>query len=188
MVAVAMRLPSLIAAFSVIDAVILIHIPPVPTRPTPLAALIVATVANVALVAVVSRLVATSQRGSRASMSQARSRMWPGGGAVAALTLMAGSVGLGVAGLAARQTVVVETDARAINADAVRAYVRAEGDSEVRRNLETAGTRRVREGVFRNCVAYDDRRRAFCFFVDTTQRPATVLRDASSAPNPPPAR
>jgi hypothetical protein len=97
--------------------------------------------------------------------------------------LAAGVLGVLASGLAARPAVVVETEARQANADAVRDYVLASGDDELVRNIETANTVRLGENYFRTCVARDNRERFFCLFVDTDKSPPDIVRDPSQEPN-----
>jgi hypothetical protein len=97
--------------------------------------------------------------------------------------LAVGLVGVVAAGLGSRPVVVSETNATEENADAVRSFVEHTGDEELIRNLETANTVKLGEGFFRTCVARDDRRRAFCLYVDTNRKPARVRRDPSNTPN-----
>jgi hypothetical protein len=91
--------------------------------------------------------------------------------------------GVLVAGLAARPTVVSETEDTERNAAAFRALILERGDGELIRNLETANTVRLGEDFFRTCVARDDRERYFCAFVDTSTDPPDVDVDASAEPN-----
>jgi hypothetical protein len=102
---------------------------------------------------------------------------------VATGLLCAGAAGLLAAGLASRPLVVSETEATERNGAAVRAHALAHGSPEVVRNLDTANTYRLGDGYFRTCVALDDRRRAWCVFVDTRIDPAAVRRDPNPAPN-----
>jgi hypothetical protein len=97
--------------------------------------------------------------------------------------LLASVVAVLAAGLAARPTVVSETEDTERNADAFRALVLGTGDEELIRNLETANTVRLREDYFRTCIARDDRRHYFCAFVDTSHDPARVQRDPSAESN-----
>ena len=97
--------------------------------------------------------------------------------------LLASIVGVIAAGLAARPTVVSETEDTERNAEAFRNLVLHTGNPELIRNLETANTVRLREDYFRTCIARDDRRRYFCAFVDTSTDPAQVTRDSSAEPN-----
>jgi hypothetical protein len=97
--------------------------------------------------------------------------------------LLASIVGVLVAGLAARPTVVSETEDTQRNAEAFRDLVLHTGNAELIRNLETANTVRLREDYFRTCIARDDRRRYFCAFVDTASDPVQVTRDSSAESN-----
>jgi len=97
--------------------------------------------------------------------------------------LLASVVGVLAAGLAARPTVVSETEDTERNAKAFRAFILGTGDDELIRNLETANTVRLQEDYFRTCIARDDRRHYFCAFVDTSTHPAHVQRDQSAEPN-----
>ena len=97
--------------------------------------------------------------------------------------LAAGCAGVLAACLASQPLIVSETEATETNARLVRDYVLAHGTPEVRRNLETANTIRLGEGFFRTCVALDDRRRAFCMFVETNTRPPRISPDPNPDPN-----
>ena len=97
--------------------------------------------------------------------------------------LVAGVFGCLASGLAARPTVVSETEATERNAEAVRRYVLESGDAELRRNIETANTIRLADDYFRTCVARDDRERFVCLFVHTDESPPRVVRDPSQEPN-----
>jgi hypothetical protein len=97
--------------------------------------------------------------------------------------LLASLVGVLAAGLAARPLVVAETDARERAADAILDVVHRSGNAELARNVETAQTARLAEGYFRTCIARDDRRHFWCWFIDTSQKPVDVVRDPSQLPN-----
>jgi hypothetical protein len=97
--------------------------------------------------------------------------------------LVAGVFGCLASGLAARPTVVSETEDTEANARAVQAYVNRSGDDELVRNIETANTIRLGEDYFRTCIARDDRRRFLCLFVETNESPPKVVRDPSQEPN-----
>ena len=102
---------------------------------------------------------------------------------VATALLAAGAAGLVAAGLAARPTIVSETEATERNARIVREYVLAHGNPEITRNLDTANTIRLSEDYFRTCIAADDRTRAFCYLVDTGSERAEIKEDPNPAPN-----
>ena len=86
--------------------------------------------------------------------------------------LVASVVGVVVAGLAARPLVVSETEETERNANAFRVFILDRGDQELIRNLETANTIELGDGLFRTCVARDDRRRYFCTLIDVNEQSA----------------
>ena len=51
--------------------------------------------------------------------------------------------------------------------------------------METAQTARLADGYFRTCIARDDRRHFWCWFIDTNKKPVDVVRDPSQLPNRP---
>jgi hypothetical protein len=169
------------AVLTVADAAILHLLPPVGTGIDPFLALILASFGNLVLVGaaapwIAARLVERQQRertpGAPAEVVLDRT---------ATALLAVGAVGLVVAGLGSRPLVVSETKATEENARLVESYVARHGSDEVKRNLGSANTRRLSEGYFRTCVALDDKRRAFCMFVDTKRN--TVKPDRDARPN-----
>jgi hypothetical protein len=98
--------------------------------------------------------------------------------------LVAGVFGALAAGLAARPTIVVETNQRERAAKLLEDYVEAHGDRELRRNLEASDTRRYADGYYRSCIPHDDRERATCFFIDVRKKKSRFDRDPSQVPNP----
>ena len=97
---------------------------------------------------------------------------------------MLGLVGVLAAGLGNRRVVVAETDRLERAGRAVQGYVAAHAPAEIRRNIETLNTHGTDEdGFFRMCVAYDDRTRAYCMFVDAKQEPPSIKPDGDSRPN-----
>jgi hypothetical protein len=169
---------------TVLDGVVLHLLPPVRTGVDLIPGILLATFANLFLVGAVApflaRRVHARQPGPPAPPEAAREVLVDRFGTG---LLAAGLLGVLAAGLATRPLVVSETEDTEANARAVRAYVLAHGDEELRRNLETANMIRLREDYFRTCIARDDRRRYFCLFVDTRSRPAKVERDRSAEPN-----
>jgi len=97
--------------------------------------------------------------------------------------LVAGALGLLAAGLASRPLIVSETEATEINARTVRGYALRHGSAESRANVDAANTIRIAEGYFRTCIPANDRRTAWCLFVDTNRRPPHVREDSSPTPN-----
>jgi hypothetical protein len=99
--------------------------------------------------------------------------------------LLASVVGVLAAGLAARPLVVAETDAKERAAEAILEVVRTSGNTELQRNRDTAETARLGDGYFRTCIAHDDRRSFWCWFIDTRKKPTEVIKDPSALPNRP---
>jgi len=97
--------------------------------------------------------------------------------------LVAGLFAVLVSGLANRPVTVSETEATEEVGRQMRAYAARSGSEELRRNLDTANTRRLSDGYFRVCVARDDRRRHVCLFVDTNKDPTDVRRDPDASSN-----
>ena len=97
--------------------------------------------------------------------------------------LVASALGLFFAGLGSRPLIVSETEATEINARTVRDYTLRHGSPESRANVDAANTIRIAMGYFRTCIPANDRRTAWCLFVDTNRRPAEVREDRSPTPN-----
>jgi hypothetical protein len=103
---------------------------------------------------------------------------------IASAMLVIGAVGLLAAGLASGKPRVCVTDRSCDVGDAALAYTTAHAPPEIRRNVDTANTYRLGdEGLFRVCIEFDDRRRAYCMFVDATKKPISVRRDPDTRPN-----
>jgi len=94
-----------------------------------------------------------------------------------------GLVACVVSGLANRPVIVSETKETENAANAVREFVGHLDNEELDRNLETANTVRFGEGIFRTCIARDDRRSFYCLKIDTNKKPTQVTRDPSGEPN-----
>ena len=178
------------AAFVVLDAALLHWLPPVnpedPVGPEGFSAfgnLIVASFGNLFLVAVVAPWLARRLADKPVAEGEEQAPYEVLLGRAGATLMALGAVGLLVAGLATRPTIVSETEATEANARAVRQYVFEKGTPEMQRNLGTANTVRLGEGFFRTCIAADDRTRAFCFFVDTKADPTELRRDPDTRPN-----
>jgi hypothetical protein len=164
------------------EGVLMWRLPPVGTGLNLIEGVLLATFGNLVLVAALAPWLA--------NRLAARQRPGPGEterevlkDRVSTGLLLAGVFGCLASGLAARPSVVVETEAREQNAEAVRDFVLASGNDELIRNLETANTVRLGEGYFRTCIARDDRERFFCVFVDTDRSPPRVVKDPSAESN-----
>ena len=173
-------------ALTLLDGLVLHLLPPVRTGVDLIPGILLATFGNLVLVGAVAPWLA------RRMWSRRRAEE-PGAPPKAQLEVLSDRVGTGLlvasllgvlsAGLAARPTVVSETEDTERNAEAFRAFVLHSGDQELIRNLETANTARLGEDYFRTCIARDDRRRYFCAFVDTSREPPRVQPDRSAEPN-----
>jgi hypothetical protein len=174
-----------------VDAAILHLLPPVSVEqqisgPSPLnlfGDVLVAGFANLFLVAAVAPWLARRLARRPVAPGQATPPYEVYLGRAAAWLMAAGAFGLIVVGLGNRPVIVSETQATETNARLIRDYVLTRGTPEMKRNLETANTTRLSADFFRTCVAQDNRRKAFCFFVDTKADPPTIKRDTDSRPN-----
>jgi hypothetical protein len=151
---------------TLVDGLVLHLLPPIGTGVDLIPAILVATFGNLVLIGAPPR----------AQLEVLSDRIGTG-------LLVATIAGVLAAGLAARPTVVSETEDTEANAKAFRALILNSGDKELIRNLETANTVRLGEDFFRTCVARDDRERYFCAFVDTSKSPPDVDVDGSAEPN-----
>jgi hypothetical protein len=177
--------PSFIAV-TLLDALILHLLPPIGTGVDLIPAILLATFGNLFLIGAVAPWLArrtwkrrpAAEPGAppKAQLEVLTDRIGTG-------LLMASVLGVIAAGLAARPTVVSETEDTERNAKAFRMLVLNRGDNELIRNLETANTVRLGEDFFRTCVARDDRRHYFCAFIDTSKNPPDVDVDGSAEPN-----
>jgi hypothetical protein len=173
------------AALTLVDAVLLHELPPISTGVDPVPALLISTFANLFIVAALAPWLMWLLERRSAGHPDApphevtRDRLATG-------LLCAGAVAVVAAGLAGQEAVVVETEALEENAQEVRAFVRTQAPPDVQRNLAAGASNTARlaeDGYFRNCVPYEDRRRQFCFFVDTKTDPPTVRKDPSTLNN-----
>lgn len=169
---------------TLLDGVLLHLLPPIGASLPLIGAILMATFGNLVLIGAAAPFIA-SRIGARrpappATLLAAREVL---ADRVGTLLLLAGVLGVVAAGLGNREVVVSETNATTENARVVRNYVVHSGSPELNRNLETANTIRLGDGYFRTCIARDDRRRAFCLYVDTTKKPTQVTRDPSQEPN-----
>ena len=166
------------AVLTLLDAVILHELPPVSGGVDFIPGLILASFCNLFLMGAIApwlgkRLAEREHAGSGNGVPLAvRAEVLKDRAAVVLLALT--TLGLIVAGLAARPLIVAETvDLSAIRL--VRDHVLAEAPPEVQRNLDTANTVKLEDGYFRMCVNYDERDRAYCLFVDVDAEPPKVV-------------
>jgi hypothetical protein len=169
---------------TLLDGILLHLLPPIGSDLPLIGGILMAIFGNLVLVGAaapfIARRIGARRPGPPASAQAAHEVL---ADRVGTALLLAGVAGVVAAGLGNRQVVVSETNATTENANAVRSYVLHSDNPELRRNLETANTIKLGTGYFRTCIAHDDRRRAFCFYVDTTKDPARLTRDPSAEPN-----
>ena len=173
-------------AVTLVDGLILHLLPPVGTGIDLIPAILLATFGNLILIGAVAPWLArrtwsrnpagNPQAPPRAQLEVLADRIGTG-------LLLATIVGVVAAGLAARPTVVSETQDTERNAKAFRGLILERGDDELIHNLETANTVRLGEDFFRTCVARKDRRHYFCAFIDTSKDPPDIDVDRSAEPN-----
>jgi hypothetical protein len=177
--------PSFIA-ITLLDGLLLHLLPPVGTGVDLIPGILLATFGNLVLVGAIAPWLARrlwNRRPAAEPGAPPRAQLEVLSDRFGTALLVASVFGVLAAGLAARPTVVSETESTEENARAVRDLVLHSGDQELIRNLETANTIRLAEGYFRTCIARDDRRRNFCLFVDTNKEPTEIIRDRSAEPN-----
>jgi hypothetical protein len=177
--------PSFIA-ITLLDGLIMWRLPPVGGGVDLIPAILIATFGNLVVIAVLAPWLArrtwrrrpAAEPGAppRAQLEVLIDRIGTG-------LLVATVVGVVAAGLAARPTVVSETEESERNAKAFRAFILNHGDEELIRNLETANTVELGDSLFRTCVARDDRARYFCTLIDASRDPPDIDVDPSAEPN-----
>lgn len=177
--------PSFIA-ITLLDGLLLHRLPPVRTGIDLIPAILLATFGNLVLIGALAPWLARR-------IWRRRPAAEPGAPPKAQLEVLSDRIGTGLlvasvfaviaAGLAARPTVIAETDAKEEAARAIHAFVQRSGDEELIRNEETAHAARLADGYFRICIARDDRRSFACYFVDTNEEPTQIVRDPSAKPN-----
>jgi hypothetical protein len=178
--------PSFVAT-TLLDGFLLHKLPPVRTGIDPIPAVLLATFGNLILIGAFAPWLARrlwKRRPAADPYAPAKAQFEVLSDRVGTGLLVAGVFGVLAAGLAARPTVIAETDAKEEAAHAIDRYVQNSGDDELIRNEETANMKRYAEGYFRICIAMDDRRRFACFWVDTNEDPTEIVRDSSAEPNP----
>ena len=173
-----------------VEALLVKELPPTGTRPLFFPALFICSFANLFLVGAVAPWLARRILARQGGPATTPNTFPPADhrellvDKVASALLVLGAVGLLAAGLGNRKVVVAETDRLERAGRAVQRYVSANAPPEIQRNIETLNTHGTDEdGFFRMCVAYDDRTRAYCMFVDAKQNPPTVTPHGDSRPN-----
>lgn len=177
--------PSFVA-ITLLDGLILHLLPPVATGVDLIPGILLATFGNLFLIGALAPWLARRTWSRRPAAD-------PGAPAKAQLEVLSDRIGTGLllasvvavlaAGLAARPTVVSETEDTERAALALFHHVERSGNEELIRNRDTAQTERKSEDFFRTCIRRDDERRYFCFFIDTSGKRVRIVRDPSALPN-----
>jgi hypothetical protein len=171
---------------TLVDGIILHRLPPVGTGVDLIPGILLATFGNLVLIGVLGPWLARrtwSRRPAAEPGAPARAQLEVLTDRIGTGLLLAGVAGVIAAGLAARPTVVSETEDTERNARAFRQLVMHTQNPELIRNLETANTVRLSEDYFRTCIARDDRERFFCAFIDTSGERPEVTLDRSAESN-----
>jgi hypothetical protein len=170
---------------TVADAVIISELPPTGTGALFLPALFICSFANLFLIgAVAPWLARRMQRNAAHAAFPPADHFDVLVDRVAAIALLVATIGLVAAGLGNRKVVVADTDRLARAGQEVKIYVDRHAPAEIKRNIDTLNTHPTQEdGFFRMCVAYDDRLKAYCMFVDAKTKPPRVVADRDSRPN-----
>jgi hypothetical protein len=170
---------------TVADAVIISELPPTGTGALFLPALFICSFANLFLIgAVAPWLARRMQRNAALAAFPPADHFDVLVDRVAAIALLVATIGLVAAGLGNRKVVVADTDRLARAGQEVKLYVDGHAPAEIKRNIDTLNTHPTQEdGFFRMCVAYDDRLKAYCMFVDAKTKPPRVAPDRDSRPN-----
>ena len=176
------------AALTLLDGVLLHLLPPVREGIGLIPGILIATFGNLVLIGAVGPWLARRTWKRRQSAQ-------PGAPPKAQLEVLSDRIGTGLlvasvfgilaAGLAARPTIVVETEQRERAAKLLEDYVNVHGDDELRRNLEASDTHRYADGYYRSCIPHDDRERWTCFFIDVREERSRFDLDPSQLPNKP---
>jgi hypothetical protein len=175
--------------FTLLDAVLIVELPPVGVRPLFFPALFICAFANLFLIGAVAPFLARRLE-ARQGLAPAAPTFPPAAhrellvDKIACIILVITALGLLAAGLGNRKVVVADTDRLQRGGESAVAYVKGHAPDEVQDNVDTLNTHDTYEdGFFRMCVAYDDRRRAYCMFVDAKKDPPEVIPDRDTRPN-----
>jgi hypothetical protein len=182
----------LFLAITVLDALIVVWLPPNGTSALFVPALVICSFANLFLIGAVAPWLAR-RIVARQGVATPPSPSFPPANHVelltdriAAIALALGLVGLVIAGLGNHKVVVAATDRLARGGAAARDFALVHGPADIRRNARAANINShelQQDGLFRMCIPYDDPTRAFCMYVDASRKPPSVRFDHDSRPN-----
>jgi hypothetical protein len=179
----------LFLVLTVLDALIVVWKPPNGREALFVPALVICSFANLFLIGAIApwlarRLVARQGQHPPSPSFPPANHLELVTDRIASAVLALGAVGLVAAGLASGKPRVCVTARACHVGDAAVSFVNAHAPPEVRRNIDTANSYRLGDaGLFRVCIEYNDRRRAYCMFVDASKKPISVRRDPDTRPN-----
>ena len=141
-------------------------------------ALLLAGCLNVGAIAVVGGLGGVALRRTRRDLPKVVADDYAG---LAGLGIVAAA--LLAAGLVHRPELKADREAFAIQSQAARLWVEANGDDFARAHVDAADSVLVDEDLYRTCVPEPDPKRWLCLVIDTSHRPPRVKRDRSRESN-----
>lgn len=177
--------PSFVA-ITFLDGVLMHRLPPVRTGVSLIPAILIATFGNLVLIGAIGPWLARrtwSRRPAADPASPPKAQLEVLSDRIGTGLLVASVFGVLAAGLAARPTVVAETNEKERAAKELYRFVEGHGSAELRRNLEASDTIRMARAYFRSCIPDDHRRTWTCFFLDATKLDTKIIRDPSEIPN-----
>jgi hypothetical protein len=182
----------LFLVLTVLDALVVVWLPPNGTSALFVPALVICSFANLFLIGAVAPWLAR-RIAAREGAPRPPSSTFPPANHVELLTdriasvaLALGLVGLLIAGLGNHKVVVAATDRLARGGAAARDFALVHAPPDVRRNARAANINShelEQDGLFRMCIPYDDPTRAFCMYVDASRKPPSVRLDHDTRPN-----
>ena len=181
----------LYVAITVVDALIVVLLPPNGTEALFVPALVICSFANLFLIGAVApwfarRLVARSGERPPSSTFPPANHLELLTDRIAVIVLVIATVGLLIAGAGNHKVVVAATDRLERGGEAARDFAITHGADDIKRNARAANINShelEQDGLFRMCVPYDDPTRAFCMYVDASKQPPVVKPDTDTRPN-----
>lgn len=181
----------LFLVLTVLDALIVVWLPPTGARGLFMPALILAAFANLFLIGAIApwlarRLVARQGERPATPTFPPADHLELLTDRIASTVLVLATVGLLVTGAGNHRVVVAATDRLAHGGAAARDFALAHGPADIRRNAAQANINShelQQDGLFRMCIPFDDPTRAYCMYVDAGRTPPTVRPDGDSRPN-----
>jgi hypothetical protein len=185
----AWRWPALIVA-TLIDCAIVAALPPSGTHAKFIPSAIIAMFGNLFLVGAVAPWLA-KRMPARRGTHPAEAHFPPDDSSeilvdrVATVLVAVAVVGLLVAGLGNRKVVVADTNDEKKAVDAAQTFVLAHAPADVRAAAEQGflSPHKLETNYWRICGRHDDPHNAYCVYVNTKPKKATVRLDSSHEPN-----